>query len=138
LAFAGLAFVMMGMLKKLDFSNKWMIVIAVAMSIIGTFARGFDFGSPILNLFFANFIGSAGGFSAFPLFNWFIFPVAGFVCRQYFIRAKDKGQFFNLWMIYIFVASVYFYVTLHVSGSGVFSDEVHSYYFMTIMMRYSV
>jgi hypothetical protein len=66
LAFAGLAFVMMGILKKLDLSNKWMIVIAVAMSLIGTFTRGLDFGSPILNLFFAHFIGSAGGFTAFP------------------------------------------------------------------------
>lgn len=133
LAFAGLAFVMMGILKKLDLSNKWMIVIAVAMSLIGTFTRGLDFGSPILNLFFAHFIGSAGGFTAFPLFNWFIFPVAGLVWGQYFIRAKDKGQFFKFWLIYIIVATVYFYVTSQVLGSGIFSDDVHLYYFMTII-----
>lgn len=66
LAFAGLAFITMGILKKFDVSNKWMIVIAVAMSLIGTFMRGFDFGNMVSNLFFANFIGSAGGFGAFP------------------------------------------------------------------------
>ena len=131
LAFAGLAFILLGILKKFDLSNKWMIVIAVAMSLIGTFARGFDFSSPILNLFFANFIGSAGGFSAFPLFTWFIFPVAGLIWGQYFIRAKDKKQFFKLWPIYIIVAFVYFYVTSQVLGSGVFSGDVHLYYFMT-------
>lgn len=133
LAFAGLAFVMMGILKKFDLSNKWIIVIVVAMSLIGTFARGLDFGSPILNLFFAHFIGSAGGFTTFSLFNWFIFPVAGLIWGQYFIRAKDNGQFFNFWPVYIIVATVYFYVTSRVLGSGVFSDNIHLYYFMTII-----
>lgn len=107
-AFAGLAFVLMGVLNKFKLSNKWMIVIAVVMSLIGTFTRGFDFGLPISNLFFADFIGSAGGFGAFPLFIWFIFPVAGFVWGQYFIRAKDKKKFFKFWPIYIIVAFVYF------------------------------
>lgn len=133
LAFAGLAFILMGILKKFELSNKWMIVIAVAMSLIGTFTRGIDFGMPVLNLFFANFIGSAGGFGAFPLFNWFIFPVAGLIWGQYFIRAKDKGQFFRFWPIYIIVAFVYFYITSQVIGSGVFSEDVHLYYFMTTL-----
>lgn len=95
--------------------------------------RGTDFHSNILNLFFANFIGSAGGFSAFPLFTWFIFPAAGLIWGQYFIRAKDKGQFFKFWPIYIIVAFIYFYVTSMVLGSGVFSDDVHLYYFMTTL-----
>lgn len=133
LAFAGLAFILMGILKKLNLLNKWVIVIAVAMSLIGTFTRGTDFGVPILNLFFADFIGSTGGFTAFPLFNWFIFPAAGYIWGQYLIRAKDKGQFFKFWPIYIIVAFIYFYITSHVLGSGVFSDDVHMYYFMTTL-----
>ena len=133
LAFAGLAFVTMGILKKFEVSNKWMIVIAVAMSLIGTFTRGFDFGIPILNLFFANFIGSAGGFGAFPLFNWFIFPTAGLIWGQYFIRATDKRRFFRFWPIFIIAGFVYFYVTSFVFGSGVFSKDVHLYYFMTTL-----
>ena len=60
LAFAGLAFILMGILRKFDLSNKWLVIIAVVMSLAGTFLRGTDFGMPILNLFFANFIGSAG------------------------------------------------------------------------------
>ena len=131
--FAGLSFVLMGILKKFDTSNKWMMVIAVAMSLIGTFLRGTDFGNPISNLFFANFIGSAGGFGAFPLFNWFIFPTAGLIWGQYFIRAKDKSQFFKFWPICILVAFIYFYVSSQVLGSGVLSDDVHLYYFMTTL-----
>ena len=133
LAFAGSAFILLGILKKFNISNKWLIVIAVVMSLIGTFSRGTDFGSPILNLLFADFIGSTGGFGAFPLFVWFIFPVAGYIWAQYFIRAKDKGQFFRFWPIYIIVAFIYFFITSHVLGSGVFSDDVHLYYFMTTL-----
>lgn len=132
LAFAGLAFISMGILKKLELSNKKMIVIAVAMSIIGTLLIGVDFGSPVLNLFFAHFIGCKGGFTAFPLFNWLIFPVAGYVWGQYFIRAKDKGEFFKFWPILLIVALIYFFVSSNLWG-GVFSDDVHLYYFLNIV-----
>ena len=44
LAFACLAFVLMGIVKKFELSNKKLIVIAVLMSIIGSLLRGFDFG----------------------------------------------------------------------------------------------
>ena len=130
LAFAGLAFILMGILNRLELSNMQMAAIAVAMSLIGTISKGTDFNSDILNLFFANFIGSSGGFGAFPLFTWFIFPVAGYIWGQYFIRARDKNQFFKFWPIYIITAFIYFYITSMVLGSGVFSNDVHLYYFM--------
>lgn len=132
LAFAGLAFILMGILKKFELSNKKLIIIAVIMSLIGTFTRFTDFGSDIVNLFFANFIGSAGGFGAFPLFNWFIFPIAGLVWGQYFIRAKDKGKFFKFWPIFIIIALIYFFASSKIWG-GVASNDVHLYYFMTTL-----
>ena len=95
LAFAGLAFISMGILKKLEFSNKKLIIVAVVLSVIGTLFKGFDFTIPVLNLIFADFIGTAGGYTAFPLFNWLIFPIAGYIWGQYFIRAKDKRDFFK-------------------------------------------
>ena len=132
LAFAGLAFVLMGILKKFELSNKKLIIVAVVMSIIGTLLRGTDFGIDALNLFFGNFIGTAGGFTAFPLFTWFIFPIAGYVWGQYFIRAKDKGDFFRFWPIYIIIALVYFFVSTRYWG-GVASEDVHLYYFMNTL-----
>lgn len=132
LAFAGLAFVSMGILKKFEVSNRKLIVIAVAMSILGTFLKGTDFGVPVVNLFFANFFGAAGGFSAFPLFNWFIFPIAGYVWGQYFIRAKDKSEFFKFWPILLIVALIYFFISTKYWG-GIFSKDVHLYYFMNTL-----
>ena len=132
LAFAGLAFILMGILRKFELSNKWLIVIALVLSLIGTFTRFTDFGIPVLNLFFGNFIGTAGGFTAFPLFNWFIFPIAGYIWGQYFIRAKDKRDLFKLWPVFIIIALVYFFLSSQLWG-GVVSDDVHLYYFMNTL-----
>ena len=129
LAFAGLSFILLGISKKFNISNKHLIIIAIAMSIIGSFLRFTDFGVPVLNLFFGYFIGSKGGFTAFPLFNWFIIPVVGYVWGQYFIRAKDKGQFFKYWPIYLIIALAYFVVSTQITNG--FLTEIHLYYFMT-------
>lgn len=130
LAFAGLAFILMGILKKFDLSNKWLIVVAAVLSLIGTIFRFTDFGVDVLNLFFGNFIGTEGGFTAFPLFNWFIFPIAGIVWGQYFMRAKDKGRFFRFWPIFIIIPLIYFVWSVKTTG-GFLSDN-HHYYFMAI------
>ena len=132
LAFAGLAFILMGILKKLELSNKQLIIVAVVMSLIATFTRNIDFGVPVINLFFANFIGNKGGFGAFPLFHWFIFPIAGYIWGQYFMRANDKKEFFKFWPILLIVALAYFLLSSQIWG-GVASSDVHLYYFMTTL-----
>jgi hypothetical protein len=132
LAFAGLAFILMGILKKLKLSNKKLIIIAVIMSLVGTFLKNVDSGIVLLELFLSNFIGATGNFSAFPLFNWFIFPVAGYIWGQYFIRAKDKSVFFKFWPIYIIVALIYFFVSTKL-WVGILSSNIHDYYFMNTL-----
>lgn len=131
LAFAGLAFILMGALKKFELSDKWLIAIAIAMSLIGTLLRFTDFGVPVLNLFFGNFIGTEGGFTAFPLFNWFIFPIAGIVWGHYFTRAKSKSKFFKFWPIFIIISLIYFVWSTTVDGG--FLSDAHHYYFMTTL-----
>ena len=130
LAFAGWAFVLMGVLKKFELSNKKLIIVAVALSLLGTLLRGTDFGNNVVNAFFGNFFGTA--FTAFPLFNWFIFPIAGCVWGQYFIRAKDKSEFFKFWPILMIIALIYFYVSSNL-WEGVFSENVHFYYFLNTL-----
>ena len=86
LAFAGMSFIAIGLFKRLNLSAKQMLIIAVILSVAGSFLRFTDLGSNVLNLIAGYFIGSAGGFTAFPLFNWFIFPAAGLFFGEYYIR----------------------------------------------------
>ena len=132
LAFAGMAFVLMGILKKFELSNKKLIGIAVVMSIAGTLLTGTDFGVQALNSIFGHLFGTVHGHTAFPLFNWFIFPIAGYVWGQYFIRAKDKSEFFKFWPILMIIALIYFFVSSKYWG-GVFSEDVHLYYFLNTL-----
>lgn len=130
LAFAGMAFVLMGILKKFRFSNKKLIIVAVVLSIMGSMLRFTDFGNPDINLICGHFFGTK--FTAFPLFNWFIFPIAGYIWGQYFIRAKDKTEFFKFWPILMVISLIYFCVSSNLWG-GVFSENVHLYYFLNTL-----
>ena len=129
LAFAGLTFILIGIYKKHDISNIAVLIFTIGMSIIGILLRYTDFGVPLLNLFFGYFIGTKGGFTAFPLFNWFIIPVAGDVWGYYFIRAKDKGHFLRYWSICLIIAFIYFFASTQIENG--FLTDIHQYYFMT-------
>lgn len=129
LAFAGMAFILVGVLKKLNVSARGMVVIALILSIAGSFLRFHDFGSNVPNLIAGYFIGSAGGFTAFPLFNWFIFPAAGLLFGEYYIRCNNKKKLLCLWPIGLVISVVYF-VTSWFRPEGFLSDA-HHYYFMT-------
>ncbi len=133
LAFAGLAFISIGILKKFKLSNRKFLAVAILLSIFGTVLRGIDFGIPILNLVFADFIGTGGGFTAFPLFNWLIFPIAGYIWGQYYIKAKKKSDFFRFWPIFIIVALIYFLVSSAWWGGILSTEDIHLYYFMNTL-----
>ena len=133
LTFAGLSFVLIGILKKFELSNKWLIIIALAMSLIGSLLRCVDFGTPVLNIFIGYFIGTTTEYTAFPLFNWFIFPISGLIWGQYFIRVKNKAQFFKYWPIFIILVIIYFGLSPTLWGKGLFSGRGILYYYMTTL-----
>lgn len=130
LAFAGLSFIVLGIFKKLNLSNKQMILIAVLLSIIGSFLRMIVFDNNILNLVVGLFIGTEEYFSTFPFFNWFIFPVSGYVWGQYYIRAY-KDKFFKYWPVFLIIPLIYFIVTIYTPNTFLI-DDAH-YYYMTII-----
>ncbi len=131
LFFASLSFILIGILKKLNISIKMMFVFALIMSIIGTIFRFADFNAVSLNVFFGLIIGTIKELSAFPLLNWFIIPIGGYLWGEYFIRVKDKKKFYKFWSIFIILAILYFYLTSHILGTGMFSEDEGYYYYMT-------
>ena len=92
LAFAGMALISIGILKRLKLSDRVLLVVAIAMSVIGSFIRFTDTGSDITNLIAGYFFGSAGGFTAFPLFNWFIIAVSGYLFGKRYIACSDRRK----------------------------------------------
>ena len=77
LEFAGLSFVIIGIFKKMNLSNKQLLAVGIILSILGFLLRFSDFGSIPLNILFGYFIGTSYEYTAFPLFSWIIFPIAG-------------------------------------------------------------
>ena len=129
LAFAGMAFILVGVLRKLKVSARGMVVIALILSIAGSFLRFHDFGSDVPNLIAGYFIGSAGGFTAFPLFNWFIFPAAGLLFGEYYIRCGNKKKLLGLWPLGLVISVAYFVASWFLPEG--FLSDAHHYYFMT-------
>ena len=133
LIFAGIAFILIGILKKFNISKEKMLILAIVLSIIGSFVCYVDFNNIFLNYFFGYFIGTIlHQCTAFPLFNWFIFPVAGMVYGSYFIRVKDKSQFFKLWPVFLIIPLIFILCTLSPAPAGTISDNARAYFVTTL------
>lgn len=130
LEFAGLSFIVLGIFMRFKISNNQMILIAAVLSIAGSLLRMSVFDNNILNLLLGYFIGTDVHFTTFPFFNWFIFPVAGYIWGQYFIRAY-KDRFFKYWPIFFIIPVVYFYLSISIPRAFLI-DEPHYYYMSTI------
>ena len=129
LAFAGMAMIMMGLFKKLNMSGMQMVGAALVLSALGSYFRFTDFGSAIPNLIAGYFIGSGGGFTAFPLFNWLIIPAAGVCFAEYYIRCTDKKKLLRAWPAALVLAIACFVASWSMPEG--FLSETHHYYFMT-------
>ena len=133
LIFAGVAFILIGIFKRFNISNKKMLILAIVFSIIGSFVCFVDFNNIFLNYFFGYFIGTIlHQCTAFPLFNWFIFPVAGIFYGSYFIRVKDKSQFFKLWPVFLIIPLIFILCNLSPSPAGSISDNARAYFITTL------
>ncbi|MCR4605616.1 MAG: DUF1624 domain-containing protein [Eubacterium sp.] len=131
LAFAGMAMILIGIFKALKLSAWQMVAIALVMSVAGSFLRFFDFGSDIPNLIAGYFIGSVGGFTAFPLFNWILIPAAGILFAEYYSRCENKKKLLCLWPVALIIANAYFVASWYIPN-GFLTDYRH-YYFMTTL-----
>lgn len=96
--FAGLALLLFGFLQYIKLPDWGIAAVAVGLSVGGSFIYAWDTGSHALNLSLGLFIGTfdyelmTGGI--FPLFNWFIFVVAGYFFAKLLRRCEDKGKLY--------------------------------------------
>ena len=94
LHFAGMSFMLIGVLEKLNIPHWGMMVIALVMQAFGYVLAGFCTGNPAVDGFLGLFIKMEFPESAFPLLNWFIFPVAGMIFSDILSRSHDHRRLY--------------------------------------------
>ncbi len=131
--FAGLALLLFGLLKKLKLSDGAVFAVALGMSVLGSFLRFFDFGNPILNSIAGLFIGTVDpdmedGMACFPLLNWFIIVVIGYLYGNLLRRCTDKKKYYAVaFPVSALLLAVYF--ALSIPGRfGMMSGDLRFYY----------
>lgn len=114
LQFAGLAFLLVGVLKKLNVGNLAMLFISIGLSAVGTLLEGVSTGFYPADQLFGFFWGTYSE-SYFPLFNWFIFVAAGqyFGDKYQYLQDKNKFHAISL-LIGAAVCAAYIYVSFNV------------------------
>lgn len=132
LQFAGLALLLMALLQWMKISDRILFVIALGMSGVSIFLNGVDIGNPAGNILLGYFIGieDAAGmvFSDFPLLNWFIVLVSGYVFGKCLIRVKDKKKFYlTVSPTCLIFAILYFWRGIKME-TGMFGEGQNCYY----------
>ena len=134
LQFACLAMLFMALFVKFRFSDRAMLFTCLGMSLLGTCLRSIDVGTPFGNIFLGYLIGTedAAGmvFSDFPLLNWLIFPVCGYIFGKRLLYVKDKKLFYKILSpIGILITIIYFSAGI-INGFGMFGEGQNCYYHM--------
>ena len=134
LAFAGMAMILIGVLKKLKLASWQIVIVAIVLSVIASFVRFHNFGSEVANLITGYFVGSirdnGTSFTSFPLFNWFIFPAVGMLFGEWYIRCSNKKKLLCLWPLGLATSLVYFVIPWSTAKGFICSEDVHYYYWM--------
>lgn len=134
LIFAGLAMMILALFVKMKLSNIVMIIVGMMMAAAGTLLNGVDVGYPLGNIFLGYIIGTedAAGMvvSDFPILNWMLFPICGYVFGIILKRVKDKKLFYLMSSIpTILIAIIYFTYGVYYE-IGMFGEGQNCYYHM--------
>lgn len=132
LQFAALAMLLMALFIRLRIPDRAMFLLCLGMSLAGTWLRGLDMGSPGANIFMGYFIGTqdAAGMviSDFPVMNWLIVPVSGYLFGRRLQHVKDKDRFYGLFSTAgALAAAIYFAVGIS-RRWGMFGEGQNCYY----------
>lgn len=113
LQFAGLAFIFLGVAKKLRLTNWQMACTAFICSIVGSMCAGYDTGNTNVNALFGLIFpaGAPEGLdnvSAFPFMNWLVFPVFGVLFGKLLRHSADGDKLYGLIFIVTLPITVFY------------------------------
>ena len=134
LQFAGAALLIIALMLQLKLPKIGMLGIAAALSLAGSVIRGIDLNYDAANVILGWFVGTENEAglvgSYFPIFNWFLFPVSGYLFGWLLRRVKDKKKFYLLFSPLSLIASTAYFVIGDHFEIGMFAEGENAYYHM--------
>ena len=135
LPFSGMAFIIIGIMKKLKVPTLGMLGVAVIFQAAGIWATKLDIESVAI----ATLIGlllPGGGHVAFPMTLWLIYPVLGMLFGEVLKKAEDRAPIYRRLMIASTILFAALSVALKYSGYDlrlIYTLYHGSYYNQTIL-----
>lgn len=135
LQFACLTLLMVALFLRLGMTDFGMLVVSLFLSFVGMCVNGMDVGNPAGNIFLGYLVGTedAAGmvFSDFPLCNWLIVPVCGYIFGKKLLYVKNKRLFYRVISpVCLLVCAVYFSIGIF-NEIGMFGEGQNCYYHIT-------
>ena len=93
LQFAGMAFLTIALMRKMNISLPVMLVISLVLSVLGGQLSKLDFSGSWLQYLFGLFF-ETNDVTTFPLFRWIFYPVFGMIFGYFLLRTTDKNRFY--------------------------------------------
>ena len=134
--FAGLSLFLFGFLKKQKLSDKGVIIVALAMSVLGSFVRFIKFESYIPCLLAGLFVGTENIYldsvaACFPLLNWFIIVVGGYLYGKALRHCKDTHKYYSIALPISGAITIAYLLICIPNEYGMMNSDIFHYYFLT-------
>ena len=136
LQFAGLSFIALGISKKINLSDRWLLAIAIVLSLVGSLTKGMEIEDPLIAEFIGIFIGTTCneqivGFFSFC--HYFIFVAFGYVYGNIWKRCIDKKKFYIRFCPILGLIGVTGFAIEIIFGFGIVGvGDLSLYYFIGI------
>lgn len=135
LQFACLAMLLTGLLIRLGISDRGMLCLCLGISCLGTCLNGTDLGNAFWNILGGYLIGTedAAGMviSDFPVMNWLLVPIAGYLFGKKLLHVKDKRLFYGIFSTACFIVTAIYFFTGIRDRRGMFGEGQNCYYHIT-------
>lgn len=134
LQFAGLATIILAIFVRIGMKDWQMVALSWMASVVGTLLAGVDAKAPFLNICLGYVIGTEDAaemvVSYFPILNWMVFPVGGYIFGKRLLHLKDKKLFYGILATVCTAVSVVFYASGIYFERGMFGEGQNCYYHM--------
>lgn len=124
--FAGLAFIITALLKKLKLNDIQIFIISVVLSVIGSFIYSPKTGNPIFDFLLGHFV-STNEMSSFVFFNWYITVGFGYLIGSVLYKTQDKENLYKKMLLVSGIIMI-IYLALTLRFGKYFLSIEHDYY----------